>query len=144
MSAATGHTAEEIGARPWRRLTPSRVHVSDAVRRVEAWVPPAEYAEAASNPLAPAAATLLHKMNGAHAESLKRFAAVYAGLDEAKVSSVELLGVDQLGFDMRVAQGSSSSVMRIGFRQPPANEEEGVSVFMKLFQEAYERQHGWM
>ena len=36
------------------------------------------------------------------------------------------------------------STTRIGFRLPPGNEEEGISVFMKLFQEAYERQNGFM
>ena len=40
--------------------------------------------------------------------------------------------------------GERGSVMRVGFRVPPANEEEGVSLFMKLFQEAYEREKGWM
>lgn len=89
-------------------------------------------------------ASKLSKMNGAHAQSLKRFAAVYCGMELSKVSSAELLGVDQLGFDLRVTQGGSSSLTRVGFRLPPANEEEGVSVFMKLFQEAYEREQGWM
>ena len=57
-----------------------------------------------------------------------------------------LLGVDQLGFDLqaRLGRGAAPTVTRIGFRLPPANEEEGISVFMKLFQEAYERQHGFM
>jgi len=146
LSAATGKSTEEVAARPWRKLVPQRVHMSDAVRAVEAWVPASEYEEAAANPLAPAAAQLLTKINGAkHVESLKRFAAVYRGIEPSKVSAAELLGVDQLGFDLRVAQvGGGSSVCRIGFRLPPANEEEGVSVFMKLFQEAYERQQGWM
>jgi len=144
LSAATGKSAEEVAAQPWRRLVPSRVHMSDAVRSVEAWVPASEYAEAAANPLAPATATLLTKINGLHSDSLKRFAAVYRDVDLAKVSDAELLSVDQLGFDLRVTQGGASTISRIGFRLPPANEEEGVSVFMKLFQEAYERQQGWM
>jgi len=129
---------------PWRRLVPNRVHLTDAVRQVEAWVAASEYAEAAANPLAPAATKLLAKMNGAHAESLKRFAAVYTGIEASQVSGAELLGVDQLGFDLRVTQIGSSTLTRVGFRLPPANEEEGVSVFMKLFQEAFEREQGWM
>ena len=32
--------------------------------------------------------------------------------------------------------------VRAGFKMPPANEEEGTSIFMKLFQEAYERENG--
>ena len=62
------------------------------------------------------------------------------------IAEAELLGVDQLGFDLRAKLNAAapSTVMRIGFRMPPANEEEGISVFMKLFQEAYEREHGFM
>lgn len=85
LSAATGKSAEVIAGRTWRRLIPSSVHLFDAVRGVEAWVAAADYSEATPNPLAPAATALLSKMNGAHAGNLKRFAAVYAGLEEAKV-----------------------------------------------------------
>jgi len=71
---------------------------------------------------------------------------VYAGVPEDAVVEAELLSVDQLGFDLRMQLGPSAptSSTRIGFRMPPGNEEEGISVFMKLFQEAYERQHGFM
>jgi len=145
LSKASGASVQDIAARPWRQLVPSSVHLSDTIRNREAWVPASEYAEATANPLANAAEALLKKMNGAHASSLARFASVYAGLPEDKVTSAELLGVDQLGFDLRVEQVAlPPSLMRVGFRLPPANQEEGVSVFMKLFQEAYERQQGWM
>jgi hypothetical protein len=35
-------------------------------------------------------------------------------------------------------------VRRIGFKQPPQNMEDALSLFMKLFQEVYERQQGWL
>jgi len=145
-SKISGETTEALAARSWVRLVPSRVHVFDAVRSAEAWVPPAEYAEAEPNPLAPAAATLLSKMNTQHAPALRRFAAVYAGVPSTDLASAELLNVDQMGFDLRMQLGPSAptSLVRAGFKMPPANEEEGTSIFMKLFQEAYERENGSM
>ena len=35
-------------------------------------------------------------------------------------------------------------VRRVGFKMPPQNLEEALSLFMKLFQECYERQQGWL
>jgi len=146
LSAVAGTSVEELAKRSWRRLVPQRVHLNDAVRGVEAWVPLSEYSVAEANPLAPAAASLLSKINGQHRPALRRFAAVYTGVPVDSVIEAELLSVDQLGFDLRAQLGPSapSSPMRIGFRLPPGNEEEGISVFMKLFQEAYERQNGFM
>lgn len=143
---ATGEAAEQVAARPWARLVPSRVHLNDAVRMAEAWVPTAEYAEAEPNPLADASATLLSKMNTQHAPALRRFAAVYAGVPPEDLEVAELLAVDQMGFDMRVQLGPSApvSLVRAGFKLQPANAEESTSIFMKLFQEAYERQNGFM
>lgn len=144
MSALSGQPAEQIAALPWVRLTPSRVHVYDAVRSVEAWVPPAEYSDAEPNPLAEAATSLLKNINTKHAAALKRFAGVNAGVPPGEIAAAELLAVDQMGFDMRVQLGPSapSSVVRAGFKVAPANEEEGISVFMKLFQEAFEKDSG--
>ena len=45
---------------------------------------------------------------------------------------------------LTLCEDAPTSVVRAGFKQPPANEEEFTSVFMKLFQEAYERQNGFM
>ena len=128
------------------RLTPERVHVYDAVRSVESWIAPSEYAEAEANPLAPAARVLLEKLNTQHAAALKRFASVYAGVPAADLSLAEVISIDQMGFDMRMQLGPSAptTTLRAGFKMPPANAEEGTSVFMKLFQEAYERENGFM
>ena len=37
-----------------------------------------------------------------------------------------------------------TQVRRVGFKMPPQNQEEALSLFMKLFQEVYERQQGWL
>ena len=112
-----------------------------------------------------------------------------------EVESCEVLGVDQLGFDLRtvtldgaqdgevaphlrpayatvapprpspahlltcspahllpapcytdtyVHAHAPAQVRRVGFKMPPQNLEEALSLFMKLFQETYERQQGWL
>jgi len=146
LASATGESTEALAARAWMRLVPRRVHINDAVRGVEAWVPVAEYRDASPNPLAESSPTILKKMNKDHAAALRRFAAVYAGTPPAECVAAELLSVDQLGFDMRVQLNvnAPTTLLRIGFAMPPANEEEGTSLFMKLFQEAYERENGFM
>ena len=37
-----------------------------------------------------------------------------------------------------------AQVRRVGFKMPPQNLEDALSLFMKLFQEVYERQQGWL
>ena len=144
VSAASGTSIEELANKPWVRMLPERVHVFDALRGIETWVAQSDYAEAEPNPLAGAAATLLAKLNTQHQAALRRFASVYVGGEE--LESAEVVSIDQMGFDLRT-QGSPSappSLLRASFKTPPANAEEGTSVFMKLFQEAYEKDQGFM
>lgn len=146
LSKATGESMEALAAKPWVRLTPERVHIFDSVRNVETWIALSEYVEAEANPLAPAAAMLLNKLNTQHEAPLKRFVSVYAGVPQEELSLAEIVSVDQMGFDIRMQLGPSApiSMLRAGFKMPPANAEEGTSIFMKLFQEAYERENGFM
>lgn len=90
LSTVTGKSTEEIAARAWRRLTPNHIHLNDQVRDIEAWVPSSEYSDATVNPLALATTRLLAKINGGHSESLKRFAAVYAGVEPSKVCAAQM------------------------------------------------------
>jgi hypothetical protein len=135
MQTVTGASVEDLAARSWRRLKVERLHLQDAVRNAEAWVPLSEYTTAEPNPLAPTANSLLAKINGKNQPALQRFAAAYTGAPIADGVMAEVVSVDQLGFDMRVG----SDMRRLGFKQPPTNEEEGISLFMKLFQEAFEQ-----
>jgi hypothetical protein len=45
---------------------------------------------------------------------------------------------------LQLGPSAPPSTIRGGFKMPPANAEEGTSLFMKLFQEAYERENGFM
>ena len=80
VSTITGRSVEEVAKAAWWRLRAERVHLRDAVREAEGWVPASEYETAEPNPLATAAASLLAKINEQHAPALRRFAAVYAGV----------------------------------------------------------------
>ena len=75
-------------------------------------------------------------------EGAHRLAAQIVGVPTAEVVTSEVLGVDQLGFDVRVDLAGGSELRRVGFNQPPQNLEEALSLFMKLFQEAWEREAG--
>jgi len=144
ISQADGTSVESLAQLPWLKLTPSRVHLFDATRGIESWVVASEYADCEPNPLGDSASVLLSKVNCQHADALRRFTAVYAGVSQAELTRAEVLGVDHLGFDLRYQLGEAAppSSTRIGFKLPPANLEEATSLFMKLFQEAYEKQTG--
>ena len=55
LSERSGHTVEELAARPWHKLVPSHVHFFDTLRATEQWVSLNEYKTAAGNPLAASA-----------------------------------------------------------------------------------------
>ena len=105
------------------------------------WSSASEYASATSNTLAEATASLQEKLKKRQPE-LDRLAAQIVGVQTAEVVTSEVLGVDQLGFDVRVDLAGGSELRRVGFNQPPQNLEEALSLFMKLFQEAWERENG--
>jgi len=145
LSASCGVPTEALAAKAWARIAPERVHIFDAVRSAEAWVAPTDYAEAEPNLLAQTAPTLIAKLNTQHAAALRRFAGLFTGVPTDELTA-EVVSIDQMGFDMRLQLGpiAPPSFVRAGFKYPPANAEEGTSVFMKLFQEAYERENGFL
>jgi len=139
-----GIPADELQGAAWHRLVPERVHYADPRLGLEAWVAAQDCASAAPNPLAGVRADLLSKL-ATRQPDLDRLAAALAGVPPAEVARSEVITVDQLGFDLRVetTQGAAE-LRRVGFKLPPQNLEEALSLFVKLFQEAYERQHGWL
>lgn len=57
----------------------------------------------------------------------------------------QILSVDPLGFDLAIGsgKGTASDTLRVGLKVGPQTREEAISIFSKLFQEAYARQQGW-
>ena len=96
LSERTGHTVEELAARPWHKLVPTHVHFFDAIRASENWVSLNEFKTASANPLAACAAQLLRKLNSENSHELARFAATYGGWPADDPMRCELVGVDQV------------------------------------------------
>lgn len=142
----TGLSEEALASRTWHRLVPQRVHYTDPVRGTEEWVAANEFVTATANPLASVSPELLTRLAAKQAD-LRRAATLLFELPPGRVEACAVIGVDQLGFDLRVVTAGGApegAVRRVGFRQPPQNMEEALSLFVKLFQEAYEREQGWL
>jgi len=142
----SGLSDEALMSAAWRRVVPKRVYYTDPIRGSESWVAASDYTAATANPLAGANAELIQRMTSKQAD-LFRVGAAFADVSVDEIVSCEVLGVDQLGFDLRTVTldgAQEGEVRRIGFKMPPQNLEEALSLFMKLFQETYERQQGWL
>jgi len=142
----SGLSDEALMSAAWRRVVPERVYYTDPIRGSESWVAASDYTAATANPLAGANAELIRRL-AARQPDLLRVGAAFADVSVNEVESCEVLGVDQLGFDLRTVTldgTQDGEVRRVGFKMPPQNLEEALSLFMKLFQEVYERQQGWL
>jgi len=142
----SGLSDEALMSAAWRRVVPERVYYTDPIRGSESWVAASDYTAATANPLAGANAELIRRL-AARQPDLLRVGAAFADVSVDEVESCEVLGVDQLGFDLRTVTldgAQDGEVRRVGFKMPPQNQEEALSLFMKLFQEVYERQQGWL
>jgi len=142
----SGLSDEALVSAAWHRVVPERVYYTDPIRGSESWVAASDYTAATANPLASANAELIHRL-AARQPDLLRVSAAFADVSVNEVESCEVLGVDQLGFDLRTVTldgTQDGEVRRVGFKMPPQNLEEALSLFMKLFQEVYERQQGWL
>jgi len=142
----SGLNDEALVSAVWHRVVPGRVYFTDPISGSESWVAASDYTAATANPLAGANAELIRRL-AARQPDLLRVGAAFADVSVDEVESCEVLGVDQLGFDLRTVTldgAQDGEVRRVGFKMPPQNLEEALSLFMKLFQEVYERQQGWL
>ncbi|CAM9122682.1 unnamed protein product [Discosporangium mesarthrocarpum] len=64
-------------------------------------------------------------------------------LQRASPDAVTVTTVDRLGLDLRVKAKQLTDEFRIGFRQPVASVEDAKSEIVKIFQEAWEKEHGF-
>ena len=87
---------------------------------VMGWTTADDYATAASDPLAPAAAGILTHMNADHADSLLLLARTHAipeaGItDPTTVTSATMTSVDRLGFTIRLTTADGAKGIRINY-----------------------------
>jgi putative heme iron utilization protein len=97
------------------------------------WVTAADYAAAAPDPLADAAGGIVEHMNRDHAEALLLYARHYAGeaADEAS-----MVGVDRLGFKLRLRQGQRLSSVRIAFPREVTSAGQSREVLIAMLRQA--------
>ena len=97
------------------------------------WLAVDDYAAARVDPLADVAAGILEHMNRDHADALVTYARVYAGevADEAR-----MIGVDRLGFKLRLRTGDRLHAVRIAFHREIVDPAETRTVFIEMLQTA--------
>lgn len=101
------------------------------------WLSIDEYARASIDAIAPFAAAIMASVNGPKRADLRRFCEAFWG---APLAKCEMVGLDQLGFDVEVvaaAEGSKAARQRIGFSEPRVTEQEVRSLFVKTFFQAW-------
>jgi putative heme iron utilization protein len=100
------------------------------------WVEAASYAIAAPDPLAEHAAGILAHMNADHADALRLYCQVFAGVaaDEATMTSV-----DRLGFRVRARSGDRLRGLRINFPREARTTADARAVLVEMVRDARAR-----
>jgi len=97
------------------------------------WIGARDYAAARPDPLADAAGGIVTHMNQDHADALIAYARAFAGVaaDEAT-----MIGVDRLGFKLRVTQGGRRNSVRIAFPREVTTSAESRTVLIEMLSQA--------
>lgn len=102
---------------------------------VMGWVEQADYASAAPDPLADAAAHIMEHMNRDHADALRDITRRFGGLDALEAT---IVSCDRLGFSVRVRTAEGMKGTRIGFPVPVMSREDARKVFVAMAKESRE------
>ncbi|HEX9162332.1 MAG TPA: DUF2470 domain-containing protein [Thermoanaerobaculia bacterium] len=100
---------------------------------VMGWVERDDYASAAADPLADAAAEIMKHMNRDHADALRDITRRFGGLDALEATMV---ACDRLGFVVRVRTAEGMKGTRIAFPEPVGSREAARKTFVSMAQEA--------
>jgi hypothetical protein len=96
---------------------------------VMGWVEHNDYATAAADPLADAAAGIMEHMNRDHADALRDITRRFGGLDALDAT---IVSCDRLGFVVRVRTAEGMKGTRIAFTEPVASREDARRVFVAM------------
>jgi putative heme iron utilization protein len=96
---------------------------------VMGWVEHNDYATAAADPLAGAAAGIMEHMNRDHADALRDITRRFGGLDALEATMVSC---DRLGFVVRVRTAEGMKGTRIAFPEPVASREDARKMFVAM------------
>jgi heme iron utilization protein len=97
------------------------------------WLTVDDYATARVDPLADAAPGILDHMNRDHADALIVYAKAYAGENPDEATMV---GVDRLGFKLRLRTGERMHAARIAFPREIATPGDTRTVLIEMLQRA--------
>ncbi|MEW6270453.1 MAG: DUF2470 domain-containing protein [Thermodesulfobacteriota bacterium] len=100
------------------------------------WVDAAAYGTAEADPLADSAAGILAHMNEDHADALRLYARVFAGVD---ASEATMTSVDRMGFRVRVRDGERLRGLRINFPREARTTGDARAVLVEMVREARNR-----
>jgi putative heme iron utilization protein len=100
---------------------------------VMGWVDRDDYASAAADPLAGAAAEIMEHMNRDHADALHDIARRFGGLDALEAT---IVACDRLGFVVRVRTAEGMKGTRIAFPEPVGSREEARKTFATMARKA--------
>ncbi len=100
---------------------------------VMGWVEHDDYAQAAVDPLADAAAGIIEHMNRDHADALRNIARQFGGLEALEATMV---ACDRLGFVVRVRTAGGMKGTRIAFPEPVVSPEEARKAFVAMARQA--------
>src|SRR5207244_11667422 len=93
------------------------------------WVGAEAYLAARPDPLADAAAGILAHMNRDHADALLTFARV---LGQVEADEASMVGVDPLGFKLRVRSGDRLQSVRIAFPREVTSADASRAVLVEM------------
>jgi heme oxygenase (biliverdin-IX-beta and delta-forming) len=103
---------------------------------VMGWVSASEYDAAKPDPLADAAAEIIHHMNTDHGDALILLARVFAGMESREAV---MTGVDRLGFHVRLKTQDGMRGTRIAFKREVDSPAETRKVLVEMTQQARHR-----
>jgi putative heme iron utilization protein len=100
---------------------------------VMGWVSAEDYSNAKPDPLADAAAGIIHHMNADHGDALVQIARRFAGeaADEAAMTAV-----DRLGFNLRLKSGERIHGRRVAFLQEVKTSDDARLVLVEMVRQA--------
>jgi putative heme iron utilization protein len=100
------------------------------------WVAAPSYLAAAPDPLADVAGDIVAHMNRDHADALVTYARVFA---EEPADEAEMVGVDRLGFKLRVRSGDRLHGVRIAFPREVRTAADSRTVLIEMLRQARAR-----
>ena len=93
------------------------------------WIAAGEYAQARPDPLADAAGGIVTHMNRDHADALIAYTRAFAGV---QADEATMIGVDRLGFKLRVTHGGRRQSVRIAFPREVITAAESRTILIEM------------